>query len=99
MAPGTSNRQTYQRYLPQAVLVLALVFAAWHVASHDVTVLSDPDKCKVCRLNQLPIAISPVISMAAPLLLWSLLILVIPALQRPNRPYAYTLGARGPPLY
>lgn len=79
------------------LLVVALMFAAWHVASHDVDIASDHEECQACRLNHVPITDLPVLSLLVSLLLASL-ILVIPAFQRPTQAYRYTLGARAPPL-
>ncbi len=96
MTLNTSNQQTYLNHLLKIILVVALVFAVWHVASHDVS--SGHEECQVCRLNHVPIADLPVPAWIIPLFIASLL-LVFLTLQRPIQSYRYTLGARAPPLF
>lgn len=101
MILDTSNRQTGLDRLLRIVLVAVLVFAAWHVSSHDLDTLSDISshtECQVCRLNHVPIADLPILIWIMPLFIISLA-LVIPALQRPTQSFRYTLGARAPPLF
>ncbi len=82
------------------VLAAALVFAAWHVALHDLGTSSDVSshvECHVCRLSHVPVAELPVLALIVPLVLLSL-IHIFPAFQRATQFYRYTLGARAPPL-
>lgn len=83
-----------------ATLVFALVFAAWHFASHDLASSEDKGaykECEICRLNHMPVSDSP-------LFVWTLLLLalflrlVIPTPQRSSQAFHYTSGARAPPL-
>ena len=94
---GTSNRQARLDRFLRIVLMVTLLFAAWHVASHGVDIASGHEQCQVCRLSHVPIADLPVFAWLVPLILLSL-VLIILTLQQPTQPYRYTLGARAPPL-
>jgi len=83
------------------VLLVALVFAAWHVASHDIDTSGDigsHEECQLCRLNHVSITDLPILTWIVPLLIVSL-VLIVPVLQRATQSYRYTLGARAPPLF
>ena len=90
-------KQTHLNRLLRLALVLAFVFAIWHVASHDVAIASDQEACQVCLLNHVPNAKLPVLTWFVPLILLSL-VLIIPPLKQSSRLYQYILRARSPPL-
>ncbi len=97
---GTSRQRSGFNHLLRIMLVVLLMFAAWHVASHDLDLLgniSDHSECQVCRLNNVPFADFPVLAWALSLFLISFQ-LAIPAIQRSTQSCHYTLGARAPPL-
>lgn len=97
---GTLSRQTPMDCILRIVLAAVLVFAGWHVALHDLGTSSDVSshvECHVCRLNHVPVANLPVLTLIVSLVLLSL-IHVLPTYQRPIQLYRYTLGARAPPL-
>jgi len=101
MTSGSLFRQTHLNHLLRIGLVLALVFAAWHVALHDINTSSDVsghEECQACRLNHVPIADLPTLAWFVPLLILSL-VLIIPVVQQPCQYYRYSLGARAPPLF
>jgi len=83
------------------MLLVTLLFAAWHVASHEIDASNDVSghkECQVCRLSHVPIVDLPMLTLVVPLLIVSL-VLAFPKLKRPTQSYRYTLGARAPPLY
>lgn len=97
----TSSQQTRLDYLLRIMLTVVLVFAAWHVATHDIDISSDlniDEHCQICRLNHVPIADLPILAWIASILLLSLVRLV-PTHQRSIVSYRNTLGARAPPLF
>ena len=100
MTQGALNQQSSRDRLLRMVLTTALVFAVWHVASHDIGTSNDVSDhaCQVCRLNHVPVADLPVFSWVVPLFIINL-VFVIPAFQRPTQSYRYALGARAPPLF
>ena len=64
------NRYVGENRLIRLALVLALIFAAAHVALHDLDMNSgglDSHECQVCRLNHMPAASLAVPSLFAPL--------------------------------
>jgi len=98
---GTSSQHSDTSHLLRIALVVLLLLAAWHVASHELDHLSnisDHTECQVCRLNHVPLADLPVLSWALSLFLIRFL-LATPAIQRTTQSYRYTLGARAPPLF
>lgn len=98
---GTSSQHSDTSHLLRIMLVALLMFAAWHVASHDLDISNDANnhtECQACRLNHVPLADLPVLSWALSLFLISFL-LAIPAIQHTTQSYRYTLGARAPPLF
>ena len=102
MLSKTFHRHTEENRLIRLVLVFALLFAAAHVALHDLDVnaggLDGHGECQVCRLNHTPAA-----SLAPPLLFAPLQLLVyaLPAeesdyqLSHPFR----SQWVRAPPLF
>ena len=64
------HRYTEEHRLIRLVLVFALVFAAAHVASHDLDVGDSrnvDDACQICRLNHVPVASLAASSLFVPL--------------------------------
>lgn len=101
MNDGTSNKHIYHSRMLRITLVVFLVFAAWHVATHDLGIPSDTGEqtqCQVCRLNHVPITDLPIFIWAISLFLICLLF-TLPAVQRKTQSYRYILGARAPPLF
>jgi len=97
---GTSSQNSHTSHLLRIMLVVLLMIAAWHVASHELDHLnnfSEHTECQVCRLNHVPLADLPLLAWALSLFLIRFL-LAIPAIQRTTQAYHYTLGARAPPL-
>lgn len=97
---GTTHKRSDFNHLLRIMLVVLLMFSAWHVASHDLDLfsdVSDHSECQVCRLSHVPLADLPVFAWALSLLLIRFL-LAIPAIQRTTQSHRYTLGARAPPL-
>ncbi len=97
---GASRQRSDFNHLLRIMLMVLLMFAAWHVASHDLDLLgniSDHTECQVCRLNNVPLAGLSVLAWALPLFLISFQ-LAIPAIQRNTQSCRYTLGTRAPPL-
>ena len=94
---GASSQHSDTSHLLRIMLVVLLVFANWHVATHELDDLSDHSQCQVCRLSHVPLADLPVFSWVLSLLLIRFL-LAIPAIQSTTQSYRYTLGARAPPL-
>ena len=97
---GATYKLSDFNHLLRIVLVVLLMFSAWHVASHDLDIFSDVSEhseCQVCRLSHVPLADFPVFAWA--LSLFSIrFLLAIPAIQRTTQSYRHTLGARAPPL-
>ena len=99
MTQGALNQQSTPDRLLRMVLTAALIFAVWHVTSHDIGTSNDVSDhtCQMCRLNHVPVADLPVFSWIVPLFVINLLF-VTPVVQRSTQSYRYTLGARAPPL-
>jgi len=86
-------------YLLQIALVLAIVFSAWHVASHDIDIQSDAsnaEECQTCILNHIPIADLPTPTWFIPLMILSLGV-IFPAIRQPSQFRFFSFGARAPP--
>jgi len=101
MNSGTSSKHIYHSRLLRITLVVFLVFAAWHVATHDLGILSDTGEhtqCQACRLNHVPITDLPIFTWAISLFLICLLF-TLSAVQHKTQLDRYTLGARAPPLF
>ena len=97
---GISKQRFYQQQLLRIVLSVALIFAALHVAFHDLDIssnINDAEECQVCRISNVPTDL-----VAAPALLASLFllsyVLIVPAFQPPTLRHQHILGARAPPL-
>ncbi|WJW74679.1 hypothetical protein QVG61_09215 [Thiohalobacter sp. IOR34] len=96
------NQRTEENFLIRLALIFALVFAAAHVAFHDLDMSGDglgvQDECHVCRLNHAPAASLAVPSLVAPL---QFLVYVLPIadsdyqLSHPS----HISWARAPPLF
>lgn len=61
MLSNAFSQPTQKKHLIRLVLVFALVFAAVHVAFHDLDVVSGGDlvgngECQICRLNHVQTA-------------------------------------------
>jgi len=83
----------------QIALVLAIVFSAWHVASHDIDITGDvssAEECQTCILNHIPIADLPAPTWFIPLMILSLGV-VFPAIRQPSQIRFFSHGARAPP--
>ena len=101
MSLHTPRQQTRLDYLLRIMLTVVLVFAAWHVASHDIDISNDlnvDEQCQVCILNHVPISDLPTLAWIIPILLLSLVHLV-PKLEGFISSYRNTHGARAPPLF
>jgi len=95
-----SNNKTKLNRLLCIFLVVAMLFAAWHVTSHEIDIsgeVTSHEECQVCRLGHAPIIDLPTLTWFVPLLLLSL-ILLIPTVLRTNQSHRYILGARAPPF-
>jgi len=82
------------------IMLMLLVFTAWHVATHDIDFSgneSDFTECQICNLNDLPITNLPPLSWIVVPLLTNKLTSGIATLQRPAQLF-YPQGARAPPL-
>jgi len=95
------NRNSEDNSLIRLVLVFALTFATLHVALHDLDMgggLNEHEQCQACRLNHVPLASLPLLSLLAPL---QLLAYVLPIA---DTEYQLSLQlntqrARAPPLF
>lgn len=96
----SSSQRSATNHLLRIVLVVLLVLAAWHVATHELdhSGSSGDTECQVCRLNHVPFADFPVFAWALSLFL-ACFLSVTPITQRTIQSYRYTLGARAPPLF
>ena len=82
------------------MLLVTLLFAAWHVASHeigDANNVSGHKECQVCRISHAPIVDLPIVALIVPLFIISL-VLAVQKTNRPAQSFLYVLGARAPPL-
>jgi len=64
------SRNTHENHLIRLVMVIALLFAALHIALHELDMgsgLDEHDKCQVCRLSHSPATSLPVPSLSSPL--------------------------------
>lgn len=102
MLSETCSQNTDMNRLLRWVLAFALVFAALHVASHDIDMGGqgqvDDDTCQICRINHVPLASLPLPSLLVPLQLSTYVKpdVVSQFLQTsPHRVH----GARAPPLF
>ena len=96
------HHDTGDNRLIRLVLMFALVFAAAHVALHDLDVsgggLIGSDECQVCRLNHVPVASSAPPSLFHPLQLLAHVLPVEVAEYHVSRRFN-SLWARAPPLF
>lgn len=92
---------TEENRLIGLVLTFALVFAALHVALHELDVSSSLDrheKCEVCRLSQVPTASLPLPALHAPLQSLQYVLPITNTIsQLSNQPHI--LRVRAPPLF
>ena len=95
-----TRQQTYRERIVRIVLAMALVFAAVHVALHELDSSADINshECQTCRINHLPVADLPTLSLTVPMLLLSL-ILIITVFQHRSQSHHYINSARAPPLF
>ncbi len=101
MLSNVFNRHIGENRLIRLALVLALVFAAAHVALHDLDMNGDGlelHECQVCRLNHMPTASLAVPSLLVPL---QLLAYVLPVADTEYQlsHQSHTQWARAPPLF
>lgn len=84
------------------LLVFVLIFAALHVALHDLDIsptgLEHHDECQVCRLNHVPLASLPVPDLHTPLRLLLYKQAFISTTYLFSYP-PYSRQARAPPLF
>lgn len=96
------NRHKVEEHFIGLIIALALVFAAAHVALHDLDVsgggLYGNDECQVCRLNHVPVASSAPPSLFHPLQLLAQLLPVEVAEYHVSQLFNF-LWARAPPLF
>lgn len=101
MLSKTFNRRTEENRLIRLVLVFALIFAAAHVALHDLDVndggLDGHGECQVCRINHAPVASLAPPSHFSPLQLLVYVLSVADSDYQPPHPF-YAQWARAPPL-
>ena len=100
MNAGTSIYKAKLNRTLRIILAMAMLFAAWHVTSHEIDIsgeVGSHEECQLCLLSHIPIAHSPALAWFAPLLIFSR-ILILPIDQRPGQSFRYILGARAPPL-
>ncbi len=95
----SNNNSKLNRFVG-IILILAMLFAAWHVATHEIDFSGDTtshEECQVCRIGNVPIVDLAKLILFTPLLLLSSIV-IIPAVIRTNQSPRYILGARAPPL-
>ncbi len=94
------RQNTAENRLIRLVLVFALIFAAAHVALHELDMGSgnSDHHCQVCRLNQMPAASLAAPSLLVPLLLLAHLLPVEDKEYQLSRPF-HSQWARAPPLF
>ncbi len=102
MLSKTFNRHSEKNRLIRLTLVFVLVFAAAHVALHDLNVIGSGldvhDECQICRINHVPVASLVTPSLFTPL---QLLVHILPVEDTEyhlSRQF-HTLWARAPPLF
>ena len=101
MTLSTSIKQTRIDYLLRIMLTAVLVFAAWHVATHDIDISGDlniDEHCQVCRLTHVPTTDLPILAWILPVFIISIVRLVS-ALQPSTPLYRNSFRARAPPLF
>lgn len=95
------NQRTEESRLIRLLLVFAMVFAAAHIALHDLDVngggLDGHGECQVCRLNHVPVATIAVASLLVPLQLLAYVLPVADTEYQRSHPF-HTQRARAPPL-
>ncbi|MDX2424705.1 MAG: hypothetical protein QNK15_00460 [Cycloclasticus sp.] len=96
------HQSTEENRLIRLVLVFVLIFAAAHVAMHDLDVggggLDGHGECQVCRLNHVPAASLLVPSLLTPLLFLVHFLPVEDAEYQLSHLF-HTQWARAPPLF
>lgn len=92
------NRSNTSNSPLELLLVLALLFAIFHVSQHDLDADSGhlQDNCQVCRLAHLQGAELPTVTMITPLFI-CLGLLVVSAIPLSSSCRIYAWHARAPP--
>ena len=96
-----THQITRKHRLIRLALVFVLIFAAAHVALHDLDIgegLDGHGECQVCRLNHVPASPLAVLSLLVPLPLLAYVI----ADKQTERQFSqlfHTQWARAPPLF
>jgi len=101
MTLSTPIKQTRLDYLLRIMLTVLLVFAAWHVATHDIDISGDlniDEHCQVCRLTHVPTTDLATLTLILPVFVLSIVPLV--SVIQPSTPlYRNPFHARAPPLF
>ena len=97
----TTSKQTRLDHLLRMMLTVLLVFAAWHVSTHDIDISGDlniDEHCQVCRLTHVPTTDLAILTLILPVFVLSIVRLVS-VIKPSTRLYRNSFRARAPPLF
>jgi len=97
MSISTTDNKGFLHPLLKFAMVLCLISAAWHVASHELSAVNSSDDCQLCRLNHVASGEADSAVLLEPVALLFIILsirLLLSPVQRPR----FKSGARAPPI-